>query len=51
MKSSSVQHAADAMQKHRQQFDELCRSLTQEELDRPVPDSSSTKRSPAGWKR
>jgi uncharacterized damage-inducible protein DinB len=42
MKSTAVQHAADTMQKHRQQFDEFCRSLTEEELDRPVPDSTWT---------
>lgn len=42
MKSTSVQHAADTMQKHRQQFDEFCRSLSEEELARPVPDSTWT---------
>jgi uncharacterized damage-inducible protein DinB len=42
MKSTAVQHAADTMQKHRQQFDEFCRSLSEEELARPVPDSTWT---------
>jgi uncharacterized damage-inducible protein DinB len=42
MKSTSVQHAADTMLKHRQQFDEFCRSLSEEELNRPVPDSTWT---------
>ncbi len=42
MKSSSVQHAADTMHKHRQQFEEFCRSLSEEDLDRLVPDSTWT---------
>jgi hypothetical protein len=42
MKSTAVQHAADTMQKHRRQFDEFCRSLSEEELARPVPDSTWT---------
>jgi uncharacterized damage-inducible protein DinB len=42
MKSTAVQHAADTMQKHRQQFEEFCRSLSEEELARPVPDSTWT---------
>ncbi len=42
MKSTAVQHAADTMQKHRRQFDGFCRSLSEEELDRPVPNSDWT---------
>jgi uncharacterized damage-inducible protein DinB len=42
MKSTAVEHAADTMQKHRQQFEEFCRSLSEEELTRPVPDSTWT---------
>jgi hypothetical protein len=42
MKSTSVQHAADTMLQHRQQFEEFCRSLSEEELARPVPDSTWT---------
>jgi hypothetical protein len=42
MKSTSVQHAADTMTKHRQQFDAFCVSLSEEELARPVPDSTWT---------
>jgi Mycothiol maleylpyruvate isomerase N-terminal domain. len=42
MKSTAVQHAADTMLKHRQQFEEFCRSLSEEELNRPVPNSTWT---------
>lgn len=42
MKSTAVQHAADTMLKHRQQFEEFCRSLSEEELNRPVPNSDWT---------
>jgi Mycothiol maleylpyruvate isomerase N-terminal domain len=42
MKSTAVQHAADTMLKHRQQFEEFCRALSEEELDRPVPNSDWT---------
>jgi uncharacterized damage-inducible protein DinB len=42
MKSTSVQHAADTMLKHRTQFEAFCRALSEEELDRPVPNSDWT---------
>ncbi len=42
MKSPAVQLAADTMLKHRQQFEEFCRALSEEELDRPVPNSDWT---------
>jgi hypothetical protein len=42
MKSTAVQHAADTMLKHRQQFEEFCRSLSEEELNRPVSNSDWT---------
>jgi hypothetical protein len=42
MKSTAVQHASDTMLKHRQQFEVFCRSLSEEELNRPVPNSDWT---------
>ena len=42
MKSTAVQHASDTMLKHRQQFEVFCRSLSEEELSRPVPNSDWT---------
>ncbi|MEO8541114.1 MAG: DinB family protein [bacterium] len=40
MTSTAVLEVIDELDRHRTQFEEFCRSLSQEELDRPVPKST-----------
>jgi hypothetical protein len=42
MLSPTVAKAAETMNNHRARFDAFCRSLSEEELDRPVPSSDWT---------
>src|SRR3954468_15938896 len=42
MLSALVAKAAATMNEHRRKFDAFCRSLSEEELDRPVPNSDWT---------
>ena len=39
-KSETVQHVIQSIREHRERFERFCRSLSEEELSRPVPDAS-----------